>query len=419
MQTLERHGEAESMSIRYAIGSGEHAFGYLAQIGDHLFQSPVSYYSRRRQWDMAPGYEQDPAPDFSRPVTAECLACHSGGPRLVPETLNSYRAPPIVALGITCERCHGNTKDHVSNPVGKNILDTPVYWWDDACGAWSLLELLQVFAEDYILVGRIFQFWEGLSENQSDDLLTPIDTDGYQKSLEDLAQRCKGLELPTSLILVGASALLLKAGGFSYRQACTKMAQIRECLEAEISTRVFLFVPPNRAPYLVFYDTGPTGKKDQPVLGDELRHFSPVLAKFPSCGFDLEEAGCCFAAGRFTACVHHLSRLVEFGLVSLADFAGVEKRHQRNWNTALNHAHNNLRDKKAGFSSTVSQSRDETYFSEAIGLLRNFNTAWRNPSSHAPEIFLEQKARTLFSITLATMDHLSRQLKEVPMPIED
>src|ERR1035437_8449281 len=77
MQGFTRQGESAELPVAFVIGSGAHAFGYLFQIGDHVFQSPVSYYTNRRLWDVAPGYEFDPHPDLSRPVTAECLFCHS------------------------------------------------------------------------------------------------------------------------------------------------------------------------------------------------------------------------------------------------------------------------------------------------------------------------------------------------------
>lgn len=123
VQTLSREAESESLTFRYSVGSGEHAFGFLAQVDGHLFQSPLSYYSKRQQWDVAPGYERDPAPDFTRPVTPECLTCHSGESRPVAETLNTYLDPPFTALGITCERCHGDTDAHVKNPVPGTILN--------------------------------------------------------------------------------------------------------------------------------------------------------------------------------------------------------------------------------------------------------------------------------------------------------
>ncbi len=122
-QSLERPGETEQLRVAYAIGSGNHAVGYLALIGDHLFQSPLSYYTARHAWDMAPGYEQALHPDFSRPVTLECLTCHSDKPRPVPNTLNSYQLPPFAGLAIECDRCHGSPAAHLKNPVPGSILN--------------------------------------------------------------------------------------------------------------------------------------------------------------------------------------------------------------------------------------------------------------------------------------------------------
>jgi hypothetical protein len=85
-QSLERDGLRAEYPVEYVIGSGNHGFGYIVRIGEYLFQSPVAYYTRRQLWDMAPGYERDRTPDFTRPVTAECLWCHSGEPRPVAGT---------------------------------------------------------------------------------------------------------------------------------------------------------------------------------------------------------------------------------------------------------------------------------------------------------------------------------------------
>jgi hypothetical protein len=122
-QSFERDGENGEQRVAYVIGSGAHAFGYLVRVGDHLFQSPLSYYTRRRLWDVAPGYETSRSPDFSRPVTLECLLCHSGQPQPVPDTLNEYRNPAFRAESISCERCHGPGELHASNPVPGSILN--------------------------------------------------------------------------------------------------------------------------------------------------------------------------------------------------------------------------------------------------------------------------------------------------------
>ncbi len=97
--------------------------GTLQQVGSDLFQSPLSFYSAKRQWDVAPGYEDDPAPDFTRPVTAECLACHSGEPKPLQNTLNSYANPPFRNMAITCAKCHGNSEAHLKNPIPGTIIN--------------------------------------------------------------------------------------------------------------------------------------------------------------------------------------------------------------------------------------------------------------------------------------------------------
>ena len=112
-QKLQSHGETTNYRIDYVIGSGNHAAGYLLDVAGHLFQSPVAYYKSRQAYDLAPGYEGLPNPDFTRPIAEACLFCHSGTALKVAGTSNEYQSPPFSAEAITCERCHvdpaGNT----------------------------------------------------------------------------------------------------------------------------------------------------------------------------------------------------------------------------------------------------------------------------------------------------------------------
>jgi len=122
-QRLVRNSEAAEQSIAYVIGSGSHAFGYLVRISDHLFQSPVCYYTQSHSWGIAPGYELDPHPDFSRPVPVACLLCHSGRPQALEGTINSYEDRAFSAEGISCERCHGAAGEHLRKPVPGSIVN--------------------------------------------------------------------------------------------------------------------------------------------------------------------------------------------------------------------------------------------------------------------------------------------------------
>ncbi|MGB6900999.1 MAG: hypothetical protein WBE12_20550, partial [Candidatus Acidiferrum sp.] len=77
-QKWQNGGDSAEYRIDFVIGSGIHASGYLVDIGGHLFQSPVAFYARRQSYDLAPGYENQPDPDFTRAVGEGCVLCHSG-----------------------------------------------------------------------------------------------------------------------------------------------------------------------------------------------------------------------------------------------------------------------------------------------------------------------------------------------------
>lgn len=122
-QRLQSGTDVANYRIDYVIGSGNHASGYLLDLGDHLFQSPVAYYKSRAAYDLAPGYEGTANPDFTRPVAEGCLFCHSGRSLHVAGTSNEYRSPPFSAEAITCERCHGSAEKHLNDPRAGTIIN--------------------------------------------------------------------------------------------------------------------------------------------------------------------------------------------------------------------------------------------------------------------------------------------------------
>lgn len=95
--------------LSYFVGSRRMGRSYVHEKKGHVYQAPVGYYANRRAWDMAPGYETDQTPDFSRPITAECLFCH-GSSAAVAEVNRLVR--PDLIRGIGCERCHGDATEH-------------------------------------------------------------------------------------------------------------------------------------------------------------------------------------------------------------------------------------------------------------------------------------------------------------------
>jgi hypothetical protein len=113
----------QEQRVSWFVGSGNEGRSFLIAIGDSLFQSPVSWYTRRSRYDLSPGYENDRAPGFSRPVSADCLFCHTGQVKPKPGTQNRYLHPAIPAAAITCERCHGDSSRHLAAPSRANVVN--------------------------------------------------------------------------------------------------------------------------------------------------------------------------------------------------------------------------------------------------------------------------------------------------------
>jgi tetratricopeptide (TPR) repeat protein len=122
-QTLKSGSTTTRYHVDYVIGSGAHASGYIMDLGDHLFQSPVAYYRSRGAYDLAPGYEGVTDPDFTRPIGTGCLFCHAGTFDAVAGTENGFAKEPFSHLAIGCNRCHGPTASHLAKPDGHNIVN--------------------------------------------------------------------------------------------------------------------------------------------------------------------------------------------------------------------------------------------------------------------------------------------------------
>jgi predicted CXXCH cytochrome family protein len=112
-----RHTE----ELAYIVGTGANGATPVVRRGNYLFQAPVSYYSGRKTWDLSPNYEMQDL-GFSLPVSAECIACHAGRTQPVKGREGLYEDPPVVELGISCERCHGPGELHVKERMAGSAL---------------------------------------------------------------------------------------------------------------------------------------------------------------------------------------------------------------------------------------------------------------------------------------------------------
>lgn len=107
----------QGVPIAYAVGSGRRGRSYILNRDGFLYMSAISWYASNQRWDLSPGYAPEDHQRFERPAAERCLTCHVG--RYAPtrpgatSIAQRYEQPPLLEMGIGCERCHGPGGRHV------------------------------------------------------------------------------------------------------------------------------------------------------------------------------------------------------------------------------------------------------------------------------------------------------------------
>lgn len=107
--------------IDYIVGSGQHTNSHIYSSNGYLYQAPITFYTQKRQWDLAPGFEKGASSRFQRLIQIECMSCHNGYPDFVANSENKYVS---LKTGIDCERCHGPGSLHVAEKMSGTLVDT-------------------------------------------------------------------------------------------------------------------------------------------------------------------------------------------------------------------------------------------------------------------------------------------------------
>lgn len=107
--------------VDYIVGSGQHTNSHIFNTNGYLNQAPITFYTQKHRWDLAPGFEKGASTRFQRLIQIECMSCHNGYPDFVSNSENKYN---LVKTGIDCERCHGPGSIHVMERQTKTPVDT-------------------------------------------------------------------------------------------------------------------------------------------------------------------------------------------------------------------------------------------------------------------------------------------------------
>jgi hypothetical protein len=84
---------------------------YFTWHGDRLCELPMVWLAPEKTWGTSP-FDRHASGDFSRDVTIRCIECHNTWFEHVPGSRNQYGRDKNI-LGVTCEVCHGPSREHV------------------------------------------------------------------------------------------------------------------------------------------------------------------------------------------------------------------------------------------------------------------------------------------------------------------
>ena len=119
---ISERGLTAEYPVRYQIGGDFMGRTYIVQMGDYMFESPITWF-KRYGWDLSPGYSSKPLIDFDRPIDDTCLFCHTDAARF--KDPDGHRLQSTELTAVSCDRCHGPGDAHVRHPAKGNIINPP------------------------------------------------------------------------------------------------------------------------------------------------------------------------------------------------------------------------------------------------------------------------------------------------------
>jgi hypothetical protein len=145
---------------------------------------------------------------------------------------------------------------------------------------------------------------------------------------------------------------------------------------------------------------------------EPLDNFGTIaVERFPAVEHDVEEAGKCLALGRSTACVMHLMRILEVGLVAMMTSLGLPPKNE-NWQSYIQDIEAAIRSRNKHTHGPQWKDVDEPIYSEAATHFHMLKNAWRNHAMHSKQAYTTEKAQQIYDSVSAFMAHLAEKLPQ-------
>lgn len=265
----------------------------------------------------------------------------------------------------------------------------------DCCGfkKRGLQDVTKIEVVRFVRIGTVIQsFYSNfLADAEPAALVYPEQATLFVTELKGIIEDCKLLKLPKT-------ESLLECTIFDYSHAQHSQAQLQNtviCINTvftrELSSEhIFVQFDPGRVRYL----TTPEEFAVTPIFGQS------VASSFSTAMEDARNAGICFATYRHTACVFHCMRIVEKGLVAMANMLNVPFAipfEYQNWHNIIEAIESKVRDYEKQTPAGALKTETLKFYSQASSQFFYFKAAWRNHVAHSRDTYSSEQALTILT----------------------
>lgn len=222
--------------------------------------------------------------------------------------------------------------------------------------------------------------------------------DVLRRTVAELRDLCEAADLPMSALqarqMHDVTGTLRETINTSHAERLAQALCVT--IENELQLKPYFSIAPGKEKY--YESVHPFGEA--------------VSQAFPSTSFDAIEAGRCLALGRFTACVFHLMRVLEIGLVSFSAELNLP-RGRHNWQQIIQDIEKHIRSIAANHSTRPHDWHERVeFYSQCASGFMFIKDAWRNYTAHARAVYSEEDAETIFINVKAFTQKLASRFSE-------
>jgi hypothetical protein len=213
-----------------------------------------------------------------------------------------------------------------------------------------------------------------------------------KENLAYIRQNCEDMGLESAIDQLDYINNLFKGTPGTKEEMRTALEGLQRCICQGLSKHIFIQIPRDKARYY----------EQQALLGES------VSRKFKTVREELQEAGSCYATGRYTATVFHLMRVMEVGVQRLGKKLGVANPREQEWQKILNDLNGILKQmRNPPAKMTAKQKAKIEQYSQAVALLANVKDAWRNRVVHTKASYDDREAERVLKAVEAYMQYLA------------